>query len=361
MINIFNEFAVWKGLNDMLRNEYNKIISNEEKYRELISNKEKNGIRDFVIENSEKYPSFIYISLYSYRNGQIKILERTFTIINEKIKSLYSEMNSIEYYDRETPNYYNQLDNIKQIAMINNRYINTSEKIPSNSVLFSFPISSVISYNKIENDSEIMKICDKLNLNDEDDVDIVIIYAVYLKKYLDSNPDSCLKIHPVVNIEGLSDDIIKKYSISKIEFDNYKKEVKRYNEIFSQLHSIDAYSFDKCSEGQFFNLIKSVKCHLVNVDEKLYLLNLPLLPRYSPISSNRIEISEDSLIIRNEIDIQKNEEIYLDYGMELTNFELLSNYGLLIHYNPYNEALITDNNGLERKSTSYYADSKISC
>lgn len=64
MINIFNEFAVWKGLNDMLRNEYNKIISNEEKYRELISNKEKNGIRDFVIENSEKYTSlFIYLCI----------------------------------------------------------------------------------------------------------------------------------------------------------------------------------------------------------------------------------------------------------------------------------------------------------
>lgn len=55
MINVFNEFAVWKELKNMLNNEYNKIISNEEKFKSLIRNKEKNGIRDFAIENAEKY------------------------------------------------------------------------------------------------------------------------------------------------------------------------------------------------------------------------------------------------------------------------------------------------------------------
>lgn len=62
MINIFNEFAVWKELKSMLTNEYNKIISNEEKFKSLIRNKEKNGIREFVIENAEKYN--IYYIMY---------------------------------------------------------------------------------------------------------------------------------------------------------------------------------------------------------------------------------------------------------------------------------------------------------
>lgn len=287
--------------------------------------------------------------------------------IEENIKSLHSEINAIKYYDNETPNFYQSeitsisYCNFEQIQLIKSQYINKSEKIPSNSILFTIPIGNIISYDTIENDSEIMKICDKLNLNDEDDIDIIIIYAIYLKKYFESNPDSCLKIHPSVDINGMSDDIIKKYSISKIELNNYKKELKRYDEIFLQLKKINSYSFDKCNQEEFMDFIQCVKCHLINIEEKLYLLNMPILPRYSPISSNKVEIAEDSLIIRNEVDIHKNEEIYLDYGMELTNFELVTYYGFLIHYNPYNEALVLDNNGLERISTSYYADNKISC
>lgn len=312
--------------------------------------------------------SIIYIILcISYRNGQIIILERALKKIEEMIKSLYSKINSIKYYDNETPHFYQSevksfsFCNFEQIKLIKNQYINTSEKILSNSVLFTIPIGNIISYDKVENDSEIMKICDKLNLNDEDEIDIIIIYAIYLKKYFEFNPDSCLKNHPIVDVNGMSDEIIKKYSISKIELNNYKKELKRYDEIFIKLKMINSYSFDKCKQDEFIDLIQCVKCHLINIEEKLYLLNMPILPRYSPISSNKVEMTEDSLIIINNVDIQKNEEIYLDYGMELTNFELFTYYGLIIYYNPYNEALVLDKNGLERMSTSYYADNKVNC
>lgn len=93
--------------------------------------------------------------------------------------------------------------------------------------------------------------------------------------------------------------------------------------------------------------------------DNIYLLPLSILPRYSPISSNSININDDLIIIENKYEIKKDNEIYLDYGMELSNWELLSYYGLLMNYNPYNIIQLKNNNNQIINISSYFINKNI--
>lgn len=173
--------------------------------------------------------SIIYC-INSYKDGQIRILEKTISTINNKIEFIFNKINNLNYYTYNIPSleYYNNNLN-KEIysnyLTFNNNGYYSKQDIKPNTIIMSIPLKNSICLDDIENNREVMKIIDSVGLSDSDDIDIIIIFSIYLYKTFNDNKDCPFLNRPKLNLLNISIDKLKEFQLNNEELNNYNNEV----------------------------------------------------------------------------------------------------------------------------------------
>jgi len=287
---------------------------------------------------------------------------------NDYLKWSSNSLN-ISYYDSITIRDYDTNNNIE-------RGIITSERIPSNTNLFSIPFTSLLTIDSINNDNiDILKPLLSMNINEDDILSLLLLFEKL--KGIESKWSMHINLLPIKydSLPNYNDDeldIIKGchlYDIGKkwklqIKHDyetlmnkkltDNNNETYYIKDIFIKYFNNDSYMI---TFEQYLLALSTIWSRFISIETNNNMLLRAMVPlidllnhNCNSTTSHIFDKESNNLIIISNDDTPIG-EIYLNYGY-VSNSRLLQLYGFTLNDNPYNSVNIYINKIIKTKEVS---------